>query len=70
LELRKLGTAVVKTVDLMYAAKREYEKAKSSPIQDEDQIFKLASELSATRSAARDAQREFDVHVREHHCKE
>jgi hypothetical protein len=54
----------------MSAGKREYKKAKSSRIQDEDQMLTLASELSATRSAARDAQREFDALVGEHQCKE
>jgi hypothetical protein len=70
LERRKLGNDVGKTLDLMYTAEREFEKAKSSPFQDDTKIFRLASELSDTRSAARDAQRKLDAHVREHQCKE
>jgi hypothetical protein len=54
----------------MNAVKHEYDAAKSARTKKDTRIIKLASELSATESAAGDAQRAFDTHVREHQCKE
>ena len=70
LERRKLADAVVQRLDLMNAVKCEYDAAKSARTKKDARILKLASELSATKSAAGDAQREFDAHVREHQCTE
>ena len=63
LERRKLADAVVQRLDLMNAVKREYDAAKSARTKKDARILKLASELTATESAAGDAQRKFDAHV-------
>jgi hypothetical protein len=54
----------------MYNAKREYDTANSARPKDDSQILSLATALSAARTAARDAQHDFDSHVHEHHCEE
>jgi hypothetical protein len=63
LERRRLADAVVQRLDLMNAVKREYDAAKSACTKKDARILKLASELTATESAAGDAQRKFDAHV-------
>jgi hypothetical protein len=70
LERRILADAVFERLDLMHAVRREHDLAKSAHTKKDARILKLASELSATKSAAGDAQREFDAHVREHQCTE
>jgi transcription elongation GreA/GreB family factor len=68
-ERQRLGQAVVSAAAAMHAAQRAYDAAKGEQVRDHARIARLRDELTAAESAAREAQRQFDEHVREHRCK-
>jgi hypothetical protein len=60
---------VVDTTALAYSTKRDYDAATSIRIPNTEDVLRASILLDSARHSARVAQREFDQHVHEHHCK-
>jgi hypothetical protein len=68
-EQLRLGKNVVESTAKMYNAKRDYDAAKNDRTKSGAEMLKLAEWLRLARDEARMAQRDFDVHVRDHQCR-
>jgi hypothetical protein len=68
-ERLRLGQAVLSAAAAMYTATRACDSARGEQVRNHTRIARLMHELANAESAAREARRKFDEHVREHRCK-